>query len=649
MEINPFSNIATTVTLTPGTSSLPEIRNWQTGQILEAIATSQLSNGQVKLQIGSLQFTAKIPFSVEPGQKLALEVVKLADSPVLQLAQTDSNKNAIINAALRSVLAKQVPGLPPLLSNITYISNQPAQQQSTAFPPAVLLLAKTFFNLLPEAKQISTPEGLQRAIKNSGIFFENKLARQATGSRNLALDIPQDFKAGLLKLRQAIQALSNKRTSSAQQTSNGNRNSGIQLTEKPVADKSSTSKPLNERPPASRPFTDKPLAGKPATEKLLNERSPSDRLLTEKSFTEKPVTEKPLNTKLTTDKLFTEKSFTGKPVSEKFISNKPVSVQSITDKLIRNKAVSGQSIIDTPSTKIPLSTKTLTRTFANKKSDPNTDKQQAVKVINSETTDKKTLELAKKISDQFRNATKAIRNALMRPSQNITNQSLASNIRNAPDSGSLLSGTLTPKRISLPNLDSILTAIKSAEDLPYMKIKKGMLQTQARVSATINQQSLLEQIIATLFKDVESSLARIQLHQLTSQTQETDTKQVWMMELPVRKEDGTDVFHLHIERDANKNGSTDPENKSAWTIRLSFTLEGLGQVNTRISLAGDKVSTIFWLENQQTATLFRKHLGELQNSLTRAGINIDQLSCLNGNPPETEESFFPQSLLHEKA
>jgi flagellar hook-length control protein FliK len=182
-----------------------------------------------------------------------------------------------------------------------------------------------------------------------------------------------------------------------------------------------------------------------------------------------------------------------------------------------------------------------------------------------------------------------------------------------------------------------------------MQIKKGLLQSQARVSATINQQSLLEQIIATLFKDAESSLARVQLHQLTSQTQETDTKQAWMMELPVRNGNETDVFHLHIEREANKNGSGDPENKSAWTIRLSFTLEELGQIHARISLAGEQVSTTFWLEKQQTTTLFRRHLNELQDNLTRAGISIEQLNILNGSPPETEGALFPQQLLHEKA
>lgn len=171
MEINPLLQAIAKVTLTTGTAIPPEIRNWQAGQLLEAIATSQTLNGQVKLQVGPTQFEARVQFPVEAGQKLVLEVIKQANPPILQLAQTDINKNAIVNAALRAVLAKQVPGIPPLLSNISYLSSPPVQQHS-ALSPEILVLAKTFFNLLPDAKNVSTPDGLRQAINNSGISWK---------------------------------------------------------------------------------------------------------------------------------------------------------------------------------------------------------------------------------------------------------------------------------------------------------------------------------------------------------------------------------------------------------------------------------------------------------------------------------------------
>lgn len=277
------------------------------------------------------------------------------------------------------------------------------------------------------------------------------------------------------------------------------------------------------------------------------------------------------------------------------------------------------------------------------------DKLPTLQSTDTRTNIQKALEIARNISDQVRDTAKTIRNTLGTPHRTAPGNAPATGTGNIPGVSTFFNAQSTVRN-SQPGQEEILKALSNAEDLNYLQTKKGIPVGQSRAQATVNQMSSIDQLITTLLRDVESSLARVQFHQLsTQQPQDTDTKQVWAMELPVKKEDGADIFHLHIERDSPKHTDVDQENKSTWTIRLSFTLEGLGPVHTRISLSGDKISTIFWLKEQHTTALFQKHLNELQENLTRAGINIEKINCLNGSPPETEKYFFPQQLLHEKA
>lgn len=181
-------------------------------------------------------------------------------------------------------------------------------------------------------------------------------------------------------------------------------------------------------------------------------------------------------------------------------------------------------------------------------------------------------------------------------------------------------------------------------------LRHGPLQVQARAEATLTRQDNLSHILTTLLKDTDSSLARMQLSQLGSQAVDGEQRQVWLLELPVRKEDGVDLFQFRIERETGHKAAEAPE-QDRWTVRFVFSLQGLGPVYARISILGDSVSTTIWIEDEASAQLFNRHRETLEQNLLRAGLVIEQFAFINGKP-ENDIGFSgrpSQQILNEKA
>ena len=77
---------------------------------------------------------------------------------------------------------------------------------------------------------------------------------------------------------------------------------------------------------------------------------------------------------------------------------------------------------------------------------------------------------------------------------------------------------------------------------------------------------------------MESALARIQLGQLASLPTDQNNA-IWMLEVPVRLQERTDLVQMKIKRDGSKNAN--PEQQT-WSIDIAFDLENLGEPRARI-------------------------------------------------------------------
>jgi hypothetical protein len=145
-----------------------------------------------------------------------------------------------------------------------------------------------------------------------------------------------------------------------------------------------------------------------------------------------------------------------------------------------------------------------------------------------------------------------------------------------------------------------------------------------------------------LARNAEAGLARIQLNQLATLTTPQTPISAWSGELPIRHDNGIDVFQWHIAKDGKN--SPDPK-QHTWNTWLSFNLSSLGPVYVKLSLTRSVVSATLWAELESTVELINHHLATLHQSLDTSGLEIKSLQCLRGTPPLPATNHLPSGLL----
>ncbi|MBI1425356.1 MAG: hypothetical protein GC149_18105 [Gammaproteobacteria bacterium] len=155
-------------------------------------------------------------------------------------------------------------------------------------------------------------------------------------------------------------------------------------------------------------------------------------------------------------------------------------------------------------------------------------------------------------------------------------------------------------------------------------------QAQARTTATLSTLTT-EHLLNQLLQQTEGGLARILTQQLHAASHDTQ-RPLWLLELPVRHDNGVDVFDLRIQRDADEQGHAGERAQHTWTVMLAFDLQGLGAVRAQVSLVQDQISTFWWADQSTTVDLFHQHMDQLQHRITAAGLKVNKLQCQQGIP-----------------
>lgn len=154
--------------------------------------------------------------------------------------------------------------------------------------------------------------------------------------------------------------------------------------------------------------------------------------------------------------------------------------------------------------------------------------------------------------------------------------------------------------------------------------------------------------LASMARDVEAALARIEYNQLTSAPVEQRPVSPLVIELPVREGGRTDVLRLQVESDEERSANGEPL-QHTWTVWLSFSPGDLGRVHCRLTVSGERVSADFWAEHESTARLLRHHLSDLDAGLRRAELTPSHLGCQAGEPPRDSRTLSNARLLDERA
>lgn len=153
--------------------------------------------------------------------------------------------------------------------------------------------------------------------------------------------------------------------------------------------------------------------------------------------------------------------------------------------------------------------------------------------------------------------------------------------------------------------------------------------------------------LGSLLRMTAALLSRIQHHQFQSlgQTQsfaDGSTQTVWQLEIPLR--DGQQFNHVQvrIQRDEQPASAKTPEPIPQWEVRLAFNLDHLGALQAIAKLYKGKVTSEFWADKPATVTLLGSELTRLRDQLLAKGIEVGELKCRQGTPPE------PRQAVHQR-
>ncbi len=180
-------------------------------------------------------------------------------------------------------------------------------------------------------------------------------------------------------------------------------------------------------------------------------------------------------------------------------------------------------------------------------------------------------------------------------------------------------------------------------------ISAGNPVTQPAVAAGLTQTAAIK-TAEQLLQQTEGVLARLHIHQLHHLKSEEAGRPAWSMELPIRSEQGINLFDIRIHQEppfpnpwSNEEGQRkQPQEEQCWSVRLAFDLQGLGPVQAVIALHQEQVSVHFHAQKNQTSVLFNKHMDMLSSRLRQAGLDVATIDCRQGQPePAAEISGSP--------
>lgn len=195
------------------------------GQTLTAQVTRQLPDGNVELRIGNLHVSSRPPLPLADGQPLLLRVDRV-DNQSLELRITNLPDPAdIISRTLRESLPRQQP-VGETLQRFSRLLLQQLPGREPLPAPLRQAIAR-LVQSLPDTRQLGQAEGLQRAIRQSGLLLEASLQP----GKPAATASTTDLKANLLRvidsLRQGLGTTATGTTPAANAVANTAANSAL--------------------------------------------------------------------------------------------------------------------------------------------------------------------------------------------------------------------------------------------------------------------------------------------------------------------------------------------------------------------------------------------------------------------------------------
>ncbi|OOQ45725.1 flagellar hook-length control protein FliK [Pseudomonas fluorescens] len=220
------------------------------------------------------------------------------------------------------------------------------------------------------------------------------------------------------------------------------------------------------------------------------------------------------------------------------------------------------------------------------------------------------------------------------------------------------------------SLGAIIAANTLAQAMPnFVRNALGMLgQVSAKPSPTgfpLPERLLKgadgENDLEHLLRLAAAAVSRLQSHQLSSLEQTGVTADgrlmsTWQLEIPMRTMQ--DIVPLQVkfqredaaEKQQPKERREEHEPKQQlWRVELAFSMEPLGPLQIQAQLVKGSLCGQLWAERPYTASLIESNLAELRDRLLSAGLNVGDLDCHLGTPPQGPQTRLEQRWVDETA
>lgn len=163
-----------------------------------------------------------------------------------------------------------------------------------------------------------------------------------------------------------------------------------------------------------------------------------------------------------------------------------------------------------------------------------------------------------------------------------------------------------------------------------------------------------------LLRLAAAAVSRLQSHQLSSleqtgMTEDGKLQTTWQLEIPLRNLQ--DIVPLQVKFQREDTPEKEPHEKPVerepkqrlWRVELAFDMEPLGPLQIQAQLAQGKLSSQLWAERPYTASLIESNLDGLRAQLLASGLNVGDLNCHLGTPPQGNQTRLEQRWVDETA
>jgi hypothetical protein len=138
----------------------------------------------------------------------------------------------------------------------------------------------------------------------------------------------------------------------------------------------------------------------------------------------------------------------------------------------------------------------------------------------------------------------------------------------------------------------------------------------------------------TLNKQIESSVARIEVNQSKAIISNDNQPLLWSIELPVKDEKDFDLLELNIH--ADKDSNNDDEKEQLWSTDLKITFENIGTLSAKIAIIEKEVNATLWSDNETLNSLIDNNLSVLNKKIELHGLTTGKITRLKEAPIEQD-------------